>query len=412
MSCLTFPLENLPASGVSGTFGHVNIFHLYVLAQGSSAKTVYNTHMCGWFLGIVMKIIGLNRCCAPPNPNVLITRQNATGMVVPTIDFEATLLPRPATSRASSSTDAKSKALPAPPHHPKRTQPEPAPHATDHPARPHPPKSKRPTPPNIHVFGFSTQREPGQPPTKALKKLPPPTPHEPSPPPELARSKFHTGLARVQEGWQITKQTGQSDAGYAMILEGLDIMLEDDRIDHSAKLRVMIGEQMTQVEQLKERMDALASGPSTELGDGTGNAPEVSPQAPHIAKASALAAEPAPTTSPLPPSPDQLKRAATDPSPHTLAPVSPTDHGPSTGLDDGTGQSTIRVVVDRVKAEEPAPSVPGSVPEQPAMEVDEPGSLVQKLIIDPVDPATPADESEADFGGDQDEVEPETVQDS
>ena len=265
----------------------------------------------------------------------------------------------------------------------------------------------------MHVFGFSTQPEPVQPPTKALKKLPPPTPHEPSPPPELVRSKFHTGLARVQEGWQITKQTGQSDAGYAMILEGLVIMLEDNRIDHpeAAELRVLIGDQMTQVEQLKERMDALASGPSTELGDGTGNAPEVSPQAPHIAKASALAAEPAPTTSPLPPSPDQLKRAATDPSPHTLAPVSPTDLGPSTGLGDGTGKSAIRILLDRVKAEEPAPSVPGSVPEQPAMEVDKPGSAVQKLIIDPVDPAAPTDvKSEADFGGDPDEVEPETLQ--
>ena len=57
--------------------------------------------------------------------------------------------------------------------------------------------------------------------------------------------------------------------------------------------------------------------------------------------------------------------------------------------------------------------MPGSVPEQPATEVDEPGSLVQKsIIIDPSDPATPADETEADFGGDQDEGEPETLQDS
>ena len=56
-----------------------------------------------------------------------------------------------------------------------------------------------------------------------------------------------------------------------------------------------------------------------------------------------------------------------------------------------------------------APSVPGSVPQQPAMEVDEPGSLVQKFIIDPSDPATPADETEADLGGDQDEVEPKTL---
>ena len=101
-------------------------------------------------------------------------------------------------------------------------------------------------------------------------------------------------------------------------------------------------------------LDVLESGPSTELRDGTGNAPEVSPQVPDIAKASALAAEPAPTTPPLPPSPDQpdqLKTPATDPSSHTLAPVSPTDLGPSTGLGDGTGKSTIHIVVDRVKAE-------------------------------------------------------------
>ena len=52
-----------------------------------------------------------------------------------------------------------------------------------------------------------------------------------------------------------------------------------------------------------------------------------------------------------------------------------------------------------------------SGPEQPAMEVDEPGSVVQKLIIDPVDPAAPTDvKSEADFGGDPDEVKPETLQ--
>ena len=36
---------------------------------------------------------------------------------------------------------------------------------------------------------------------------------------------------------------------------------------------------------------------------------------------------------------------------------------------------------------------------------------MQKLIIDPVDPAAPTDvKSEADFGGDPDEVEPETLQ--
>ena len=189
---------------------------------------------------------------------------------------------------------------------------------------------------------------------QSWKKLPPPIPNQPSPPPGL----------------------------WSKIMDGVGL-------------------------------DVLESGPSTELRDGTGNAPEVSPQVPDIAKASALAAEPAPTTPPLPPSPDQpdqLKTPATDPSSHTLAPVSPTDLGPSTGLGDGTGKSTIHIVVDHVKAEASAPSVPGSVPEQPATEVDEPGSLVQKsIIIDPSDPATPADETEADFGGDQDEVEPKTL---
>ena len=66
-----------------------------------------------------------------------------------------------------------------------------------------------------------------------------------------------------------------------------------------------------------------------------------------------------------------------------------------------------------------APSVPGSVPQQPAMEVDEPHPLMimaAKLMShtrtdDQSDPATSAAEMEVDFGGDQDEVEPETLQD-
>ena len=65
-----------------------------------------------------------------------------------------------------------------------------------------------------------------------------------------------------------------------------------------------------------------------------------------------------------------------------------------------------------------APSVPGSVPQQPAMEVDEPHPLMimaAKLMShtrtdDQSDRAT--SEMEVDFGGDQDEVEPETLQDS
>ena len=131
--------------------------------------------MCGWFLFVVMRIIGLDRCCAGPHPLAIWGWRNTTGKTIPTLAFEPNILPTPPRPdpRASSSRDAKSKALPASTHHPKRTQPKPAPDATD-PSRPHPPK--RTTPPmeppssTTRVCGSSTQPEPVPPLTKALKK--------------------------------------------------------------------------------------------------------------------------------------------------------------------------------------------------------------------------------------------------